>query len=351
MRIAFSKSLCKSCSVYSTSHASPKDRTAEVSLPLQPTDTIDIEKTTIQPQSLLLAKLPSEIRRRIYELAFGTKTIHFIRHDVSSEIRCPCPDRMCNSPEQCGNGDNSQCYACTVYSPSGSIRWERLPPWKKSNLLVACRQIYAEAATLLASIITASIIAHDRDDLLILTELRGILPFTQYHAIRSIEFCYHIANHRTTFDDFQHPLWFTRWVDICASLQSMRGLQDLHLWINNEYSYNRRIDMTSEQEQQILQPLRELARLINVKAEISWPTTSSAGDVLEETSLNVTRRVGFVCPCAILEAKPYISRSSHGQTTEDNSSRMPAENERLSKSGIRGNAKQRNSIWRRMACC
>ncbi|RAQ66155.1 hypothetical protein COH20_002505 [Aspergillus flavus] len=329
MRVAFSKLLCKSCSVYSTSHASPKDRTAEVSLPLQPTDTIDIEKTTLQPQSLLLAKLPSEIRRRIYELACGTKTIHFIRHDVSSGIHCPCPDRMCNSPERCGNGDNSQCYACTVYSPSGLTRRERLPPWKKSNLLVVCRQIYAEAVTFLASIITATSIAQDRDDLLILTELRGILPITQYHAIRSIEFCYHIAKHRTSFDDFQHPLWFTRWEDMCATLQSMRGLQDLHLWINNEYSYNGRIDMTSEQEQQILQPLRELARLVNVKAEISWPANSSTGDVLEQTSLNITRRVGFVCPCAILEAKAYISRSADAQTTEDNSWRMPAENERL----------------------
>lgn len=163
MKISFSISSPKGCSVYSTSRAISTSSAVRESQPTRPTEAIDSGKTIDQSQSLLLAKLPLEIRqeiyqfaidqsqslllaklpleirRKIYRIALGHKTIHFIRHDVSSRIRCPCPLRECDSPKLCSYGDNSQCHSCTVESALFPNR--KLPTWKKSNLLVVCRRV------------------------------------------------------------------------------------------------------------------------------------------------------------------------------------------------------------------
>lgn len=182
---------------------------------------------------------------------------------------------------------------------------------------------------------------------------------SQYQAIRSIEFCYHIANNRKAFDDFQNPLWFTRWAEMCACLEGLRGLRDLHMWINNEYSYNRRREMTPEQEQQIFEPLVKVTRPTNFEVEISWPATTAAADISANASFKLTRRVGFVCPCEVVEAKDNIIRSSSGKcaengkiTEERNPTDDDSRDELQKKEGVGERPKPRKSrIWRRPFCC
>ncbi|PLB53806.1 hypothetical protein P170DRAFT_420614 [Aspergillus steynii IBT 23096] len=289
-----------SCSIHSTSSPISPDsnKCASHRSQLTPPTKIDSGEAANQSQSPFLSRLPLEIRRIIYQAVIDRKyqkhlnprTTHFIRHDESSRIRCPCPPRPWNSPGLPMDEENPQGHTSRLIE--SYIGRRRKPP-RKCDLLVACRQVYCEAVDILTSNVTFSIIAQERDDLLILHDMQDTMPWSQYHAIRSIELSYHIANNKKDFDDFQSPLWYTRWAEFCACLEHMTGLRDLHMWINNEYSYNRRRELTPDQERQILEPLTKIRDLRNFKVEISWLATVAAADVLINAPFTLIRRPGF----------------------------------------------------------
>jgi len=207
---------------------------------------------------------------------------------------------------------------------------------------------YNETVDILASNNTFNVIAQHRDDLLILTDIQTMLRPSQYNAIRLIELCYHIGNNIKKFDDFKNPLWFIRWKDMCACLEGMSGLQNVHIWTNNEYSYNRRMEMTLEEEHQIFEPLVKVTRPINFEVEVSWPATSAASDVLANAPFKLPRRAGFNCPCELQEAKPYVCQVSNDRLAGDNSSWTSTGDENEKEKTREGVKKRRNMIWQRL---
>lgn len=151
MRIAYLLDQPLNCSVYSTRPAiSTSGNAPEPSQTTPRTNSIHSGKAADQSQSLLLSRLPLEIRRDIYhslidrryQPVLRSKTAHFIRHGDASLIRCVCHQRPCNSPGLCSQDDNRFCYSCSfVYGYRHGQPRERRKPPSRCDLLVVCRQM------------------------------------------------------------------------------------------------------------------------------------------------------------------------------------------------------------------
>ncbi|OJJ07446.1 hypothetical protein ASPVEDRAFT_46754 [Aspergillus versicolor CBS 583.65] len=233
-----------------------------------------------QHESALLAKLPLEIRYRIYELVFGDKIIIFTAGSQPKFRHCLCTARgqkwhlidWLNLPSPW-----SRCSAHGKHEPT-----PRLP------LLLTCRQIFSESVPILWSQSPVHVQLH-RGPVYpgLLSDLQSTIMPTNFQAIRSLEVSFlHpvLGTSIQTLDD----RWFSWWTETWDVIKGMRGLVYLQAWIKM-HQEPREDYVTAEQEAKLFAPLMELYWLRGFKVEVTWPPTEGSEDLLRGAPFDLDR--------------------------------------------------------------
>ncbi|PGH05026.1 hypothetical protein AJ79_06913 [Helicocarpus griseus UAMH5409] len=249
------------------------------------------DETTSQPSSLLLSRLPLEIRSYIYELLLGGKTIHLIRTDEPKIRHCLCPFRrrkyhlVLFRPEEA-----SWCY-CIMFNKGMPVEEDEEPSRTKQRipLLLTCRQIYSEAVNTLYANNTINLQMIQSADFQLLSDLENTLPPGRFHAIRSLEISFLHSSQSRKVQKLNDE-WFARWTKMCTVIASMEGLLDLQIWLRMDQGDKAGNSMTAAQELRLFEPLMKINGLRSFRVEVSWPKDQGGENpLLDNVPFELTR--------------------------------------------------------------
>lgn len=176
---------------------------------------------TPQPASLLLTRLPPEIRQEIYKYVVGGNLIHILRKGKHlAHVRCTY-DNLTDFERGC-----RPYAACTVYDEIGAIA-------STSNgnvaLLRTCRAVYAEAVEILYA---TNIFDFDHQDLFLLFA-RGVAP-QRLGLVRRMHLSCRGIFLGLPFK-FEHGAGLSGWDSMWAVVaQAMPGLRHLRMRVTGE---------------------------------------------------------------------------------------------------------------------
>ncbi|KAF2810086.1 uncharacterized protein BDZ99DRAFT_476301 [Mytilinidion resinicola] len=237
----------------------PNPRPRALTLPLIQIADIP-QHTAAQSSSLLLQRLPLELRQEIWRLVLGGSTIYFCHADGSKFSGHVC------------DGPGHACFFGGSVRTSGANRAKRLP------LLLTCRQIYTEGIDLLYANTTFNI---DEGPFFqdTLAELPQLLLPQRLACIRSL-------NLRRSIQTVRHDVTKTvgfptsRWETLWEIIASMRQLQHLSVDFFEDdflHGWGDTAILESEHaplEELIIAPIEEMPVLLkSFYLSVPWPVT------------------------------------------------------------------------------
>lgn len=187
------------------------------------------QRTLDQSQSAL-ARLPWEIRHRIWSEVLGRRLLHIVRAPKTL-LAIECVEGFGPNLETRHHG----CWGCPDGPPFGSwlgfyLEPRHNHPARPANLLPllqTCRMIYTEAVAVLYE--TNIFDFNHLDSLLYFRQL--VLP-RRLNQVRRVNLSWNIKEPASSADP---PNDLTTWHRVCDGLASLHGLQELRVHLSSEY--------------------------------------------------------------------------------------------------------------------
>ena len=150
---------------------------------------------------------------------------------------------------------------------------------------------YVEAAPVLTSHNVVNIQTQFVEQLQAVAGLRNLLPKPSFEAIRFLEISFCCSNIERQTHDLENGSFFEYWTQMCATVEDMRVLSSLHIWMNIDQGEPTGNVLSTAEEAKILTPLlgAEWFRLKYFQVEVSWPATTQSDRLLQEAPFTLVR--------------------------------------------------------------
>lgn len=274
----------------------PRQRALTLPLPFEVTSSMELgdtpgtrQRTIDQSGSLLLTKLPLELRLRIYHHILGSMLIHVLRRDITKphvqHVACRAADKQAHWTlrELCWKHDRGTVECTSTHANQSKDSLLALP--------MTCRQMYGTVSfpgTLLSYMHLLSVSAtanrsnsySETIDILYsantiniayyetLPQLQSCICPQRFNRIRSLEVFapFFLAVPYSRPGGFEERPWEEMWETITA----MKGLQNLRVRVEIVLK-DHDVSMTGDQEAQLFRPLMALNGLKTFEIDVSWP--------------------------------------------------------------------------------